>query len=114
MVQPFNMCKLIAGSEGTLFFVTEAKLKLLDLPPKEAGMVAVHARSLHESLLANLVALRHHCSSSELVDDFVLEFTKTNIEQSKNRFFIEGEPKAILMVEFFDETLKGCYNKANA
>jgi FAD/FMN-containing dehydrogenase/Fe-S oxidoreductase len=112
--QPFNMCKLIAGSEGTLFFVTEAKLKLLDLPPKEAGMVAVHARSLHESLLANLVALRHQCSSSELVDDFVLEFTKTNIEQSKNRFFIEGEPKAILMVEFFDETPTGLLAKANA
>jgi Fe-S oxidoreductase/FAD/FMN-containing dehydrogenase len=109
----FNMCKLIAGSEGTLFFVTEAKLKLLDLPPREAGMVAVHASSLHESLLANLVALRHHCSSSELVDDFVLQFTKTNIEQAKNRFFIEGEPKAILMVEFFDDTPEGLLNKAN-
>jgi FAD/FMN-containing dehydrogenase/Fe-S oxidoreductase len=112
--EPFNLCKLIAGSEGTLFFVTEAKLKLIHLPPREAGMVAVHANSLHESLLANLVALRHHCSSSELVDDFVLQFTKTNIEQAKNRFFIEGEPKAILMVEFFDNTVEGFLKKANS
>jgi len=109
----FNLSKLIAGSEGTLCFVTEAKLKLFDLPPKEVGMVAVHTYSLNESLLANLVALEHHCSASELVDVFILEFTKTNIEQSKNRFFIEGEPKAILMVEFFDETKEGLLQKTN-
>lgn len=109
----FNLSKLIAGSEGTLCFITEAKLKLLDLPPKEVGMVAVHTHSLNESLLANLVALEHNCSASELVDDFILEFTKTNIEQSKNRFFIEGEPKAILMVEFFDETQEGLLQKTN-
>jgi FAD/FMN-containing dehydrogenase/Fe-S oxidoreductase len=103
---PFNLCKLIAGSEGTLCLITEAKLKLLDLPPVVVGMVAVHTRTLHEALKANLLALRHGCSSSELVDDFILEFTKTNIEQSKNRFFIEGEPKAILMVEFFAHTVE--------
>ncbi|RYU94999.1 FAD-binding and (Fe-S)-binding domain-containing protein [Emticicia agri] len=102
--KPFNLSSLIAGSEGTLCFVTEAKLKLIDLPPAEVGMVAVHTVSLHEAMLANLIALKHKCSASELVDDFIMEFTKTNIEQSKNRFFIEGGPKAILMVEFFAET----------
>ena len=111
-VEQLNLSKLIAGSEGTLCFVTEAKLKLFDLPPKEVGMVAVHTHTLNESLLANLVALEHNCSASELVDDLILEFTKTNIEQSKNRFFIEGEPKAILMVEFFDETKEGLLQKA--
>ena len=30
--QPFNFCKLIAGSEGTLAFITEAKLKVVPLP----------------------------------------------------------------------------------
>lgn len=109
----FNLSKLIAGSEGTLCFITEAKLKLFDLPPEEVGMVAIHTHTLNESLLANLVALEHNCSASELVDDFILEFTKTNIEQSKNRFFIEGEPKAILMVEFFDKTKEGLLQKTN-
>jgi len=108
----FNLSKLIAGSEGTLCFITEAKLKLFDLPPIEVGMVAVHTHTINESLLANLVALEHNCSASELIDDFILEFTKTNIEQSKNRFFLEGEPKAILMVEFFDETKEGLLKKA--
>ena len=108
----FNLSNLIAGSEGTLCFVTEAKLKLIDLPPQEVGMVAVHTSSLHEALMANLVALKHNCSASELVDDFIMEFTKTNIEQSKNRFFIEGGPKAILMVEFFADTESDIREKA--
>lgn len=85
-VEQLNLSKLIAGSEGTLCFVTEAKLKLFDLPPKEVGMVAVHTHTLNESLLVNLVALEHNCSASELVDDFILEFTKTNIEQAKTDF----------------------------
>lgn len=109
----FNLSSLIAGSEGTLCFVTEAKLKLIDLPPAEVGMVAVHTSSLHEALIANLIAMKHQCSASELVDDFILEFTKTNIEQSKNRFFIEGGPKAILMVEFFAETEADVREKAD-
>ncbi len=110
----FNLSKLIAGSEGTLGFVTEIKLRLMELPPSYVGMVAIHTQSLNEALEANLVALQNDCAASELVDDFILAFTKTNTEQSKNRFFIVGEPKAILMVEFFAESetafLKQCNN----
>lgn len=108
----FNISKLIAGSEGTLCFITEATLKLKHLPPKEKCIVAVHTHSINEALKSNLVALQHKCSASELVDYIILEFTKTNIDQSKNRFFIEGEPKAILMVEFFDETVDALNLKA--
>lgn len=109
--RPFNFCKLLAGSEGTLCFTTEAKLQLIDLPPKAVGMVAIHTETIDAAMRANLVALKHNCAASELVDDFILQFTKTNIEQSKNRFFIEGEPKAILMVEFFDDTEGGLKTK---
>ncbi len=107
----FNLCKLIAGSEGTLCFITEAKLKLIDLPPAHVAMVAIHTESIHDALLANLVALEHQCAASELVDHFILEFTKTNPHQSKNRSFIEGEPKAILMVEFFGSDEGNIINK---
>jgi FAD/FMN-containing dehydrogenase/Fe-S oxidoreductase len=110
---PYNLSKLIAGSEGTLCFVTEAKLQLIDLPPAHVGMVAVHTNTLNEALEANLVALEHACAASELVDDFILQFTKTNTEQSKNRFFIVGEPKAILMVEFMEATAEDLLAKCN-
>ncbi|UFH54260.1 FAD-binding and (Fe-S)-binding domain-containing protein [Spirosoma sp. KNUC1025] len=108
----FNFSNLIAGSEGTLCFITEAKLNLLPLPPKETALVCAHFLTIRQSLEANLVALAHQCSASELVDDYILQLTKTNIEQAKNRAFVEGDPKAILMVEFFDETVGGVQQKA--
>ncbi len=96
----FNFCSLIAGSEGTLALLTEIKLGLLPLPPKETGLLCVHFNSIDESLRANLIGLKYHPSASELIDHFILECTKGNIEQSKNRFFVQGDPGAILVIEF--------------
>ncbi len=99
----FNFCKLIAGSEGTLAFITEIKLHLNPLPPKEVGLLCVHFHTIDESLRANLIALKYRPSASELIDHYILECTKDNIEQSKNRFFVQGDPGAILVVEFARE-----------
>ncbi len=96
----FNFCKLIAGSEGTLAFITEIKLSLNELPPKETGLLCVHFNSIDEALRANLIALKYKPSASELIDHYILECTKDNREQSKNRFFVQGDPGAILVVEF--------------
>ncbi len=99
----FNLCKLIAGSEGTLAFVTEIKVGLLDLPPKEITVVCIHCNSIIESLKANIAALKHKPMASELVDKYIMDFTIHHPEYSKNRFFIEGDPAALLMVEFMDD-----------
>ena len=96
----FNFCKLIAGSEGTLAFITEIKLQLVPLPARETGLLCVHFNSIDESLRANLIAIKYKPSASELIDHYILECTKDNIEQSKNRFFVQGDPGAILVVEF--------------
>jgi FAD/FMN-containing dehydrogenase/Fe-S oxidoreductase len=96
----FNFCKLIAGSEGTLALITEIKLHLVPLPPKETGLLCVHFHTIDESLRANLIALKYHPSASELIDHYILECTKDNIEQNKNRFFVQGDPGAILVIEF--------------
>ena len=96
----FNFCKLIAGSEGTLCFITEIKLNVSPLPPKETGLVCVHFNNIEESLRANLIALKYKPSACELIDHYILECTKNNIEQQKNRFFVQGDPGAILVVEF--------------
>lgn len=112
--EPFNLCTLLAGSEGTLGLITEAKLNLLDLPPQEKALVCVHCSSLQESLLVNLVALQHPAMASELVDDLILSFTKDHPEQQKNRFFVTGEPAAILMVEFMHHDAPGVVQQAAA
>ena len=100
----FNFCALLAGSEGTLAFLTEIKLNLSPLPPKETGLLCVHFNTIDESLRANLLALAFGPTASELIDHYVLECTKDNIEQRKNAFFVKGDPGAILVVEFKRET----------
>ncbi|MCJ8166577.1 FAD-binding protein [Pontibacter sp. E15-1] len=112
--EPFNFCKLMAGSEGTLAFLTEIKLHLNPLPPKETGLLCIHCHSIDESLRANLVALHYKPSASELMDHYILECTKTNIEQSQNRFFVKGDPGAILVVELSDDTPEKVSERAAA
>lgn len=102
--EDFNFCKLIAGSEGTLAFITEIKLHINELPPKETGLLCIHFNSIDESLRANIIAMQFKPSASELIDHYILECTKNNIEQSKNRFFVQGDPGAILVVEFCRNT----------
>ncbi|HEV7379621.1 MAG TPA: FAD-linked oxidase C-terminal domain-containing protein [Dyadobacter sp.] len=98
-----NLCNLIAGSEGTLCFVTEAKISLVDVMPPAVGVVCVHTNSLAESLHANRVAMKYQPKASELVDRYIMDFTKNHTVYSQNRFFIEGDPAALLMVEFWGE-----------
>jgi FAD/FMN-containing dehydrogenase/Fe-S oxidoreductase len=96
---PINLSKLIAGSEGTLAFVTEIKLNLVDLPPANNALICVHCNSLGEAFDANMIALEHKPVAIELMDNIILDCTKNNIEQRKNRFFLEGDPAALLLVE---------------
>lgn len=110
--KPFNLCKLLAGSEGTLVFATKIRLNLVPLPPKYQGLVCAHFKTLEDSFHGNIVTLRHHPDAIELTDDIILNCTLENIEQRKNRFFIEGNPKAILTIEFSAETEAEIQEKA--
>ena len=98
------LCKLLAGSEGTLAFITEIKVSLDVLPPKEIMVVCGHCDTLDKSFEANLVALRHHPTAIELMDGDILELSKGNAEQQKNRFFVEGDPAALLITELRADT----------
>lgn len=101
--RPFNLCRLLAGSEGTLFLGVEFELDCDPLPPPGALMCA-HFASVQEALRAMLHALRHRPSAAELIDRHVLECTKENLEQARNRFFVQGDPGAILVVEIRRDT----------
>lgn len=111
--EDFNFCKLIAGSEGTLAFITEIKLNIVPLPPKGTGLLCVHFNSIDDALRGNLIALKHKPLASELIDHYILECTKENIEQSKNRFFVKGDPEAVLVIEFSAPTHEGVIEIAN-
>ena len=102
--QPFNLCKLIAGSEGTLFFGTEFELECDPLPPKHSALLCAHFDTIDQALRSVLPALNSKPFGVELLDRHILEATKRNREQAKNRFFVQGDPGAILVVDIRQAT----------
>lgn len=95
----FNLCYLLAGSEGTLAFTTELTLQLDKLPPQQSAMVAAHFTSIENCMLAVEPSMESPLYTCEMMDKVILDCTKQNLKYKENRFFIEGDPKAILMLE---------------
>ena len=110
----FNFSKLLAGSEGTLAVTTEIKLNVVPLPPANKALVCVHLNKRNEAFKANLIALKFKPSAVEMMDNRILKLTENNASQRNNRFFLEGEPGAILIVEFVRQTLEEIDNSAAA
>lgn len=104
--EKLNLCRLLAGSEGTLAFTTLMKLNLFPLTKLKTGLICAHFMSLDDAVKANNLILKHNPAAVEMIDDFILECTKDNIEQNKNRFFISGNPKIILIIEVLRKTEK--------
>ncbi|SNR15247.1 FAD-binding and (Fe-S)-binding domain-containing protein [Tenacibaculum jejuense] len=94
-----NTAKFLSGSEGTLAFMTAITIQLDDLPPTHSIMVTPHFTSVNESLKATITTMNHNLFTCELMDKVILDCTKNNREQTKNRFFIQGDPEAVLMLE---------------
>jgi len=109
--EKFNFCKLLSGSEGTLAFTTEIKISLDPLPDPIEIVVAAHFYTIHESMVAAQTAMKHPATAVELMDKIILDCTKESIEYSKNRYFVEGDPEALLMVEFRGKTLEEAMEK---
>jgi FAD/FMN-containing dehydrogenase/Fe-S oxidoreductase len=102
--KPFNLAKMMVGSEGTLAVVLEAKLNLVPLPKFKAVLVVQFA-DLLEALAATPLILTHRPSATEVMDKFILDHTylSPNLQRVRETF-IEGNPGAILCIEFYDET----------
>ena len=110
----FDFCKLLCGSEGTLAITTEIKIHVDPLPKPFDIVVAAHYNSIHDSMEAAQIAMQHQPSACELMDKIILDCTKDNIEQSKNRQFVQGDPKGVLLVEFRGNTKEEAEAKADA
>ncbi|MCC6463488.1 MAG: FAD-binding protein [Saprospiraceae bacterium] len=110
----FNFCKMLSGSEGTLAISTELTLHVDPLPAPHDVVACVHFTSMPECLEAVIVAMQHQPSACELMDKLILDCTKANLEQSKNRFFVEGDPAAVLMIEFRGDSAEVAAARAEA
>ena len=110
--RPFNLAKIVVGSEGTLAATVEAKINLVPRPTKTSVM-AIHFETLIESLEAVNPILACQPTAVELVDKTILDMTKGSLEYSRLRTFIQGDPCAILAVEFYGESEAELVDKLN-
>lgn len=95
----FNLCELLCGSEGTLALTSSAKLNLVEQDDYQRLLIP-QFNTIHDAMLATVEIVKFNPSAVELVDDIILNATKGNLEHAQNRFFLEGEPKCILIVQF--------------
>jgi FAD/FMN-containing dehydrogenase/Fe-S oxidoreductase len=110
----FNLCTLLAGSEGTLAFTTRLKVRILPLPPSGSAVVALHYDTIREAMLATQAVMTHQPFMCELMDDTILKLARENPEQRKNSAFVNGIPRALLLVEFRAATDALATEKAHA
>ena len=104
--EEINLCTLLCGSEGTLAFSTEITLQLDPLPPVHKAMVVTHYKTLQDCLADVAPLMEHELYLCEMMDKVILDCTKNNRAQLANRFFVDGDPAALLMLELNAESEK--------
>ena len=97
--QPLNLSRLVVGSEGTLACVVEAKLRLVR-KPKHVALDVIHFREVWEALESSPAIVETAPYAVELLDKQILDLARKNLVQSKRMGFIQGDPDAILIVEY--------------
>ena len=98
-----NVARLIVGSEGTLVTVLEAKVRLVRRP-KATALEVIHYRDIQEALESSQSILETGPYAVELTDKMILDLARNNIEQSQRMAFVQGDPAAIMIVEYAGDT----------
>jgi Fe-S oxidoreductase/FAD/FMN-containing dehydrogenase len=102
--KPFNLAKIIVGSEGTLALVVAATLNLVPLPAAKA-VIAIEFDELLDALAATPAILRHTPSAVEVMDRFILDHAREQPAlEALRRQIMQGEAGALLCVEFYGES----------
>ncbi|RUA17400.1 MAG: FAD-binding oxidoreductase [Clostridia bacterium] len=95
----FNPAPLLAGSEGTLAIFLEAELDLVPIPRYKA-LAVLSFDDYDQAFRAVPGLLELHPSAVELMDDLLIRLTRESTAWRKRLTFVQGNPKAILFVEF--------------
>ena len=101
--RPFNLSRMLVGSEGTLATVVEAKMRLVP-KPKWTAMDVIHFNDDIEALEASQAILETAPYALESSDKMILDLARGNIVQSQRLGFVQGNPSSLLMVEYAGET----------
>ncbi len=99
----WNLSKLIVGSECTLAMILEAKINLEPLP-KYKGVCLVHFTALNEAIRAVQTMVNFSPAAVEIIDHTVIALSRKNLTTMRSCHVIEGDPAAILIVEFYGDS----------
>ncbi|NND33082.1 MAG: FAD-binding protein [Saprospiraceae bacterium] len=108
----WNLSKLIVGSEGTLGIILQAKINLTPLPKSRCACLA-HFNSMNEAILAVQKIVPYQPSAVEIIDDTVINFSRKNMATRESCRVIEGDPAAVLFIEFEGEEFSTLHNQAD-
>ena len=99
----FNLNNLLAGSEGTLVTLSEAKLKLTPIP-KYKHLLVIKYQSFNDALQQARLLLDYEPAAIETIDEKILELARGDAIYHHVRDFIADEggvaTRAINLVEF--------------
>jgi FAD/FMN-containing dehydrogenase/Fe-S oxidoreductase len=111
--RPFSLARLVVGSEGTLLTIVEAKVRLVPRP-KHTALEVIHYREMQEALESSQSILETGAYAVELTDKMILDLARGNIEHRQRAGFIQGDPAAILIVEYTGDTAAEARAKVEA
>lgn len=100
-----NLAHVLCGSEGTLAFSSEIKLGVVPRP-KMTALGVVHFHTRDEALRATTTILETKPAAVELFDGVAIEQTRKAPGFAPLLTFLEGDPGAILITEYYGETDK--------
>jgi FAD/FMN-containing dehydrogenase/Fe-S oxidoreductase len=100
---PFNLAKMVVGSEGTLAAVTAAKVRIMPRPVATAVLV-IHFDDLIASVEATETILEFRPSAVEMVDREIVTAARGAKEFEGRLPFLQGDPEALVMAEFYGDT----------
>jgi len=99
----YNLAHLLVGSEGTLAFSRRLTLRLSPVPPHKV-LGVVHFPSFYQAMEHTQEIVALDPDAVELVDRTMIDLARENPAfEATVRQFIQGEPEAILLVEFAGE-----------
>ena len=99
-IDDIDLAQLIIGAEGTLGSIVAAGLKLVSRPQK-TRLAIVHFADLMQALESVPPMLETSPSAIELMDKMLLDRTREQPEFAKRLSFVEGDPQALLVVEYY-------------
>ena len=105
-----NLASLLVGSEGTLAVSRAIKCRISPLP-KAKGLLVAHFKNMIEAVETDETVLSHGPSAAELMDRRIIQQAASSPVFQGKTGFLQGDPGAIVIVEFYGESRKEVEDK---